>query len=52
LVALNVAGERRGILAAASSRMDQFSIHDLRFFETVSRWIGLVVHRFELIEAK
>lgn len=52
LVALNVAGERRGILAAASSRVDQFSIHDLRFFETVSRWIGLVVHRFELIEAK
>jgi transcriptional regulator with XRE-family HTH domain len=52
LVALNVGGERRGILAAASSRADQFSIHDLRFFETVARWIGLVVHRFELIEAK
>lgn len=52
LVALDVDGKRRGILAAASSRMDQFSIHDLRFFETVSRWIGLVVHRFELIEAR
>jgi transcriptional regulator with XRE-family HTH domain len=50
LVALGVAGERRGILAAASSRADQFSIHDLKFFETVARWIGLVVHRFELIE--
>lgn len=52
LVALNVAGERRGILAAASSHGDQFSIHDLRFFQTVARWIGLVVHRSELIEAK
>lgn len=52
LVALNVGGERRGILAAASSHVDQFSIHDLRFFETVARWIGLVVHRSELIEAK
>jgi transcriptional regulator with XRE-family HTH domain len=52
LVALNVAGERRGILAGASSRADQFSIYDLRFFDSVSRWIGLVVHRFELIEAR
>jgi transcriptional regulator with XRE-family HTH domain len=52
IVALNVAGERRGILAAASSCPDQFSIHDLRFFETVARWIGLVLHRSELIEAK
>jgi transcriptional regulator with XRE-family HTH domain len=52
LVALNVAGERRGILVAASSRADQFSIHDLKFFETVARWIGLVVHRSELITAK
>jgi transcriptional regulator with XRE-family HTH domain len=52
MVALNVAGERRGILVAASSRPDQFSIYDLRFFETVARWIGLVLHRSELIEAK
>ena len=52
LVALNVAGERRGILAAASSRPDQFSNDDLLFFETVARWIGLVVHRSELIAAR
>jgi transcriptional regulator with XRE-family HTH domain len=52
LVALTVAGERRGILAAASSHADQFSIHDLVFFETVARWIGLVVHRSELIASK
>jgi GAF domain-containing protein len=52
LVPLKVAGERRGLLAAASSHADQFSVHDLRFFETVARWIGLVVHRSELIEAK
>jgi transcriptional regulator with XRE-family HTH domain len=52
LVALDVAGERRGILAAASSGVDQFSIHDLVFFEAVARWIGLVVHRSELISAK
>jgi transcriptional regulator with XRE-family HTH domain len=52
LVALNVASERRGILAAVSSRVDQFSVDDLRFFESVARWIGLVVHCSELIEAK
>jgi transcriptional regulator with XRE-family HTH domain len=52
LVALEVAGERRGMLAAASSRVDQFSCHDLVFFEAVARWIGLVVHRSELIAAK
>ncbi len=51
LVALRIAGERRGILVAASSSVDKFSVSDLAFFETVARWIGIVAHRAELLDA-
>jgi two-component system OmpR family sensor kinase len=47
-VPLYVAGERRGVLAAASKSADFFSEGDLRFLTTVSRWVGMVAHRAEL----
>jgi len=47
-VPLEVAGERRGVLAAASKAADFFSEGDLRFLATVSRWVGMVAHRAEL----
>jgi two-component system, OmpR family, sensor kinase len=47
-VAMDVNGERRGILHAASRQPDFFSERDLRFLTAVSRWIGMVTHRAEL----
>ena len=47
---LEVNGERRGVLLAASARPDRFDERDLRFLEAVSRWIGSVTHRAELVE--
>lgn len=48
--ALDVGGERRGVLQAASALEDAFSDQDRRFFEATTRWVGLVVHRAELVE--
>ena len=50
IVPLDVAGTRRGVLVAESSRADGFSAQDLPFLETVARWVGIVVHRAELVE--
>jgi signal transduction histidine kinase len=47
---LDVGGERRGVLQAASALEDAFSDQDRRFFEAATRWVGLVVHRAELVE--
>ena len=47
---LEVGGERRGVLQAASSREDAFSAHDARFVEAVRTWVGLLVQRAELVE--
>jgi len=49
-VPLEVAGERRGVLAAVSTAAEFFSEGDLRFLRTVSRWVGMVAHRAELTE--
>src|SRR5918911_3334628 len=49
-VAPEVGGVRRGVLVATSTRPDSFSERDLRFLEAVSRWVGDVAHRAELIE--
>lgn len=48
--ALDVGGERRGVLQAASALEDAFSERDRKFFEAATRWVGLVVHRAELVE--
>jgi two-component system, OmpR family, sensor kinase len=47
-VVLDVNGQRRGILQAASSQPDFFSERDLDFLTAVSGWIGMVTHRAEL----
>jgi DNA-binding CsgD family transcriptional regulator len=48
--ALDVAGERRGVVQCCSRRTDAYSEADLRFLAAVSRWIGMVTHRAELVE--
>jgi len=50
-VALDVNGERRGILQAASHQPDFFSERDLDFLSAVAGWIGMVTHRAELFAA-
>jgi two-component system OmpR family sensor kinase len=49
-VPLDVGGERRGVLLAVSLKHDFFSDQDARMAENVSRWVGLVAHRAELVE--
>ena len=44
-VPLVVAGERRGVLLASSATPGFFTERDLRFVETVARWVGLVADR-------
>ena len=41
---------RRGVLLAVSSAPEFFSEQDLHFLEAVAHWIGIVIHRAELIE--
>lgn len=40
----------RGVVLASSATPEFFSEQDLRFLEASARWIGLVIHRAELIE--
>jgi two-component system, OmpR family, sensor kinase len=47
-VALDVNGQRRGIVQAASHQPDFFSERDLHFLTAVSGWVGMVTHRAEL----
>ena len=49
--ALEVGGERRGVLECSSAQAEFFSLEDLRFLEVTSRWVGMVAHRAELVEA-
>ena len=49
-VPLDVGGERRGMLMLASQKPDFFTADDVRFIESVSRWVGVVAHRAELAE--
>jgi two-component system, OmpR family, sensor kinase len=41
---------RRGVLLVVSSTPEFFSEQDLHFLEAVARWMGVVIHRAELIE--
>jgi signal transduction histidine kinase len=50
-VPLDVGNERRGMLMVASLKPDFFTAEDARMAETVGRWVGIVAHRAELIEA-
>jgi two-component system OmpR family sensor kinase len=49
-VPLDVGGERRGMIMLASRQPEFFSPEDARFMETVSRWVGVVAHRAQLVE--
>jgi signal transduction histidine kinase len=49
-VPFEVAGQRRGVLEASSAKEEFFAVEDLRFLAAVSRWVGSVVHRAELVE--
>ena len=50
VVPLEVDGERRGVLFASSIRPDFFAEEDLHFLEAISHWVGVVLHRAELVE--
>jgi signal transduction histidine kinase/CheY-like chemotaxis protein len=50
VVPLEVAGQRRGVLAAASIAPDVFGDVDLATALAASRWVGMVLHRAELVE--
>lgn len=50
-VALDVGGERRGLLLLCSQRADFFTPDDVRYLESIVGWVGVVVHRAELAEA-
>lgn len=47
---LVVNGERRGVLSVVSATPEQFSEDDVSFVQTVARWLGLVMHRAELVQ--
>lgn len=49
-VPLNVGESRRGVVMVASLKPDFFTAQDARFAEAIGRWVGLLVHRAELIE--
>jgi len=46
-VPLEVAGVRRGVLVAMDSRRDVFRDVDVIFFETLARWVGMVLQHAE-----
>lgn len=50
VVPLDVAGERRGVILASAAMPDKFSAQDQALFEAVARWVGVVIHRAELVE--
>lgn len=47
---IEVGGETRGVLMVASLAKDFFTDDDERFIVAVSRWVGAVAHRAELVE--
>ncbi len=49
-VPLEVGGERRGMMMIASQKPDFFTDDDVRFAESIGRWVGILTHRAELAE--
>jgi len=45
-----VEAQHRGVLLASSSTPEFFSVQDLRFLQAVARWVGIAIHRAELVE--
>src|SRR5947209_12421719 len=49
-VPLEVGGKRRGVMMIASLKPHFFGPADAAFAESVSRWVGMIAHRAELVE--
>jgi signal transduction histidine kinase len=49
-VPLQVGDTRRGVVMIASTRADHFAAEHARFAEAIVGWVGLVLHRAELVE--
>jgi two-component system, OmpR family, sensor kinase len=49
-VPLEIGGKRIGVVMVASQKPDFFDDESLRFASVVVRWLGLLVHRAELVE--
>jgi two-component system, OmpR family, sensor kinase len=49
-VPLAVAGRRRGMVMIASLQPDFFTSEDVRFAESIVRWVGVVAHKAEMAE--
>ena len=45
---IDVESTRRGVVLASKATHDAFSEDDLRFLQTIGRWLGMLVHRSEL----
>ncbi len=50
VVPLAVNGVRRGVLQVNTAQPDRFTEEDVRFLEAAANWVGLVLHRAELVE--
>jgi two-component system OmpR family sensor kinase len=50
LVPLSADGTLRGVVLASSSAPQHFTEDDLHFLEAVTHWVGVVIHRAELVE--
>ncbi len=50
-VAVDVNGERRGVLSVISTQPDKFTQEDFEFLQAVAGWIGMVADRAQLSEA-
>ena len=46
---LEVGGHVRGVLSVVAQTPDLFTQRDLRLLECVTRWVGLIAHRAELV---
>ena len=49
-VPLELGGRRRGMMMIASLEPERFTDVDVRFAESVARWVGTVAHRAELVQ--
>lgn len=49
-VAVDVAGVRRGVLGVSSTVPEAFGVEHMRLVRVLAHWIGLVIHRAEVVE--
>ncbi|HSH81535.1 MAG TPA: ATP-binding protein, partial [Herpetosiphonaceae bacterium] len=49
-VPLDVEGTRRGVVEVDTAQGDRFTEADLAFLQAVAQWVGLILHRAELVE--